>query len=150
MLHDFNPLTQPLLDVPGRHALVLSFSIRPSKSIPYLGISTCDFLGFGSIPGWVTTILEENLSAHALQHHSFSVNANFGPRRLLMKKVFFAAEDILFRNSANFCSEMERQTLPFLAFLFLFPLHNFCRCEEQATYGVESTFIFFFPGGKSC
>jgi hypothetical protein len=62
-----------------------------------------------------------------------------------MKKVFFAAEDILFRNSANFCSEMERQTLPFLAFLFLFPLHNFCRCEEQATYGVEST-LFFFPG----
>ena len=43
--------------------------------------SKCGFLGFGSIPGWFTTIPEENsLSAHALHYHSFPVNANLDPK----------------------------------------------------------------------
>lgn len=136
-------LAQPLPDVPGRHTLVL-FSNRTQQKHPLSRHSTCDFLGFGSIPGWVKTILEENLSRqHALQYRSFPSTQFWTLKTVDEKKVFFAAEDILFRNSALFCYHWRWRGEYY--FLLAFP---FCFAQLlpllRAGDGVEGKHASFF------
>jgi hypothetical protein len=71
VLHDIK-LAETLAGSTKAGTLSCSFSFQTQQKHPLARHSTCDFLGSGSYPGCITTILEENISRHnALQSHSF-------------------------------------------------------------------------------
>ena len=94
------PCRIPYRLYPSRHALVLF----PSKSIP----------------GWVTTILEgKSLSATCTSTPLVSVNANFGPRRLWMKKGLLCGGGIFVSELCQFSFGDGEVNLPFSCIPFL-------------------------------
>lgn len=127
--------------------LVLPFFSAPVKSIPLARHSTCDFLGSGSNPRWVTTILEGNISRHVhfdiarfLSTH-FSDLKTVDERSLYRRSIFFC-----FGTLPNLFGDGEANLLAFSRIPFLSPPFSQLLPLPRVGNGVGKAIVI--SGGK--